>query len=116
MVLVMILLLAKQIITLYHVVQKILTKDQHALVPYTKRKNTNSLRWLDISRRVRANGMSVVMGSDRPSPRSLVKANERCGSVVSQQQQKAWAAAFYPIKKGAHGAPFCLLIHLSQLV
>ncbi|WP_250212064.1 hypothetical protein, partial [Vibrio campbellii] len=32
MVLVMVLLLAKQIITLYHVVQKILTKDQHTLV------------------------------------------------------------------------------------
>jgi len=31
MVLVMVLLLAKQIITLYHVVQKILTKDQHTL-------------------------------------------------------------------------------------
>ena len=31
MVLVMVLLLAKQIITLYHAVQKILTKDQHAL-------------------------------------------------------------------------------------
>ncbi|AYO19222.1 hypothetical protein D0856_03105 [Vibrio owensii] len=31
MVLVMVLLLAKQIITLYHVVQKTLTKDQHAL-------------------------------------------------------------------------------------
>ncbi|MDV6253993.1 hypothetical protein RXX31_22130, partial [Vibrio sp. EA2] len=33
MVLVMVLLLAKQIITLYHAVQKILTKDQHALGP-----------------------------------------------------------------------------------
>ena len=32
MVLVMVLLLAKQIITLYHAVQKTLTKDQHALV------------------------------------------------------------------------------------
>ncbi|ABU70176.1 hypothetical protein VIBHAR_01187 [Vibrio campbellii ATCC BAA-1116] len=32
MVLVMVLLLAKQIITLYHVVQKILTKDQHTLI------------------------------------------------------------------------------------
>jgi MSHA biogenesis protein MshQ len=32
MVLVMVLLLAKQIITLYHVVQKTLTKDQHALI------------------------------------------------------------------------------------
>ncbi len=31
-VLVMVLLLAKQIITLYHAVQKTLTKDQHALV------------------------------------------------------------------------------------
>ena len=31
MVLVIVLLLAKQIITLYHVVQKTLTKDQHAL-------------------------------------------------------------------------------------
>ncbi len=31
MVLVMVLLLAKQIITLYHAVQKTLTKDQHAL-------------------------------------------------------------------------------------
>ncbi|WP_238336746.1 hypothetical protein, partial [Vibrio sp. S12_S33] len=31
MVLVMVLLLAKQIITLYHAVQKILMKDQHAL-------------------------------------------------------------------------------------
>jgi len=29
--LVMVLLLAKQIITLYHAVQKLLTKDQHAL-------------------------------------------------------------------------------------
>ena len=32
MVLVMVLLLAKQIITFYHAVQKTLTKDQHALV------------------------------------------------------------------------------------
>ncbi|MDH5897270.1 hypothetical protein, partial [Vibrio splendidus] len=32
MVLVMVLLLAKQIITLYHAVQKTLTKDQHALI------------------------------------------------------------------------------------
>lgn len=32
MVLVMVLLLAKQIITLYHAVQKLLTKDQHALM------------------------------------------------------------------------------------
>ncbi|MEF1342219.1 hypothetical protein REH81_36635, partial [Vibrio rotiferianus] len=32
MVLVMVLLLAKQIITLYHAVQKTLTKHQHALV------------------------------------------------------------------------------------
>ncbi|MDV6254371.1 hypothetical protein, partial [Vibrio sp. EA2] len=31
MVLVMVLLLAKQIITLYHAVQKTLTKDQHAI-------------------------------------------------------------------------------------
>jgi len=35
MVLVMVLLLAKQIITLYHAVQKLLTKDQHALVVMT---------------------------------------------------------------------------------
>ncbi|ABU71573.1 hypothetical protein VIBHAR_02612 [Vibrio campbellii ATCC BAA-1116] len=39
MVLVMVLLLAKQIITLYHVVQKILTKDQHTLK--TKLCNAN---------------------------------------------------------------------------
>ncbi|CAK6716926.1 hypothetical protein HORM4_990007 [Vibrio harveyi] len=32
LVMVMVLLLAKQIITLYHAVQKTLTKDQHALV------------------------------------------------------------------------------------
>ena len=32
MVLVMVLLLAKQIITLYHAVQKLFAKDQHALV------------------------------------------------------------------------------------
>lgn len=32
MVLVMVLFLAKQIITLYHAIQKTLTKDQHALV------------------------------------------------------------------------------------
>jgi hypothetical protein len=36
MVLVMVLLLAKQIITLYHAVQKTLTKDQHALVTIEK--------------------------------------------------------------------------------
>ncbi|AGU96660.1 hypothetical protein M892_10290 [Vibrio campbellii ATCC BAA-1116] len=34
----MVLLLAKQIITLYHVVQKILTKDQHTLVILKKQR------------------------------------------------------------------------------
>ncbi|KHF17373.1 hypothetical protein PO80_02540 [Vibrio parahaemolyticus] len=42
MVLVMVLLLAKQIITLYHVVQKILTKDQHALVSLRGGQQINS--------------------------------------------------------------------------
>ena len=37
MVLVMVLLLAKQIITLYHAVQKLFAKDQHALISRVKR-------------------------------------------------------------------------------
>uniref|UniRef100_UPI001CEFBE33 hypothetical protein n=1 Tax=Vibrio lentus TaxID=136468 RepID=UPI001CEFBE33 len=41
MVLVMVLLLAKQIITLYHAVQKTLTKDQHALVIYVRKALLN---------------------------------------------------------------------------
>ncbi|OLQ71731.1 hypothetical protein BIT28_24030 [Photobacterium proteolyticum] len=35
----MVLLLAKQIITLYHAVQKTLTKDQHALISSSTKKS-----------------------------------------------------------------------------
>jgi len=49
------------------------------LVPYTKRKNTNSIRQLDISRRLRANGISVVMVFGRNSL-----------TVFGESEQKVW--------------------------
>ena len=42
MVLVMVLLLAKQIITLYHAVQKTPTKDQHALINERRNRSLNN--------------------------------------------------------------------------
>ncbi|PMM43175.1 hypothetical protein, partial [Vibrio splendidus] len=49
MALVMVLLLAKQIITLYHAVQKTLTKDQHALVTLYVALEDNNLELIQFA-------------------------------------------------------------------
>lgn len=62
MVLVMVLLLAKQIITLYHAVQKTPTKDQHALV---NRQTDNGLARKNLASNAMCEGKGNRLGISR---------------------------------------------------